>query len=95
MIDDEILKDEYYNVFNGLKSKNKFYQYLQKKYKEITLKEVGNFLDKQGLNQVFKKGDDKNRYNPVITKRLGEINIDLISMDFFKSENKGYKYIVF
>lgn len=95
-MNNNFLEDIYINPSLGLKSKQKLYLYVKQNYKDknITKEEIDDFINKQKPNQIFHP-TNTNKYNTIISRKLGEINADIMDMNYFKTENKGLRYILF
>ena len=94
---DDFLNDIYKRSDIGLKSRDKFYQYLQKNYKDkgITYDDVDNFLSKQKSEQLYKVVKNDGLYNKTISYGIGDcLQIDTMDLNPYKSQNKNYRYIL-
>ena len=93
----DFLIDIYLDPSIGLKSVNKMYIYLKTKHpnKNITKKELNDFLSKRKENQLFKQVKTDNLFNKTIAENVGyTLQIDTMDFNSYKSQNKGYRYIL-
>ncbi len=83
----KILKQLYYDPKTGLQSKTKFKAIVKKLHPEISAKEVDDFLAKQELTQINKKGTFKGFYK--ITAPPDSYQMDIFFMNAYKKQNKN------
>ena len=79
------------------KSQQKLYQYIKKNYpnEKFTLKQIKEFFDKQETNQIFKPVKrDLNRFNEIKVYKVGNLQMDIMDMNYYKKYNKNYRYIL-
>ena len=77
--------------------KQRFYQAVKKKYPKanITLKQVDEYLKRDDSYTLHKPVEKIKNFRRVFTKRIGYLyQIDLVDMQKFKSENKGFAWII-
>ena len=92
---ENVLKDVYDDEKNGLgKSQLTLYKFVRRNYLNITREDVGEFIRKQTNYQLTH--DFGHRVNkPIVSKYPQQLwCTDLISMEMYKKNNKGYLYIL-
>jgi len=91
----EKLNEVFYNSKTGYISKKKFVDVA--KLLKIKKKDAEDFYEKQAVNQIYKKSDQKNKFRSIESPRYepGDLQIDLqILTRFPKNENKKYLYLL-
>lgn len=89
----EKFKEIFYNTKSGYVSKNNFIKAV--KLLELNVKEAEKWYDKQPVNQIYKKQNQKKKYRRIESLEPGNLQIDLMIMSKFPSnKNKGYNYIL-
>ena len=83
----EILKELFYDPKTGLLSKTKFKIRVRKLHPEISNKEIEDFLQKQELSQVNRKGTFKGFFK--ITAPPNSYQMDIFFMNAYKKQNRN------
>ena len=85
--------EELYKKYNfpGL---DKFYQIVKKNGIDITKKELSQFIKKQFINQVYTKKSTPPKFIISYSPHT-RIQMDIVDMTRYKSQNKGYSYLFF
>jgi len=84
----DVLKELYYSSKTGLISKAKFKLKVKKLHPEITSKEIDDFLSKQELTQISKKGTFKGFHKIVAPPH--SYQIDIFFLNAYKRTNKNF-----
>lgn len=74
--------------------KAKLYQLAKKEGLKVTMKQVGDFLNKQYVQQVFSKKVQRKPGHIVAFEPDSRIQMDLIDMSNFAKKNGGYNWIM-
>ena len=91
---DEILKNIYYDVKTGYTSKEKLYKKAKGIDKNITLKNVKDFLDKQATYQITKQTKKEKEFNSIISPAIkNNYQMDLFFL-LNPTLNKNFKYLL-
>lgn len=83
----ELLSKLYADPKYGLQGRAKFIQKVRKDYRDISTKEINEFLDKQELRQINKKATFKGFYKIVDVPR--SFQMDVFFMHTYKSKNRN------
>ena len=83
---------KYYEKYN-FPNKNKFRSILKKEGVSISTKDLDSFLKKQEVNQIYNE-PVKLRGHTVSFEYLDRIEMDILNMENYATQNKGYAYIL-
>ncbi len=86
----DILKKIYYNPKTGFKTYKRLYEEAKKIDKNISMKDVINFLDGQEEYQINKRNDFIKQYQYKITAKKGYYQMDLTFYPKFGAKNRNY-----
>lgn len=89
------MEELYFNSKTGYMSKKNFIK--AAKLLKISSKDASDFYEKQAVNQIYKKQDQKRHFTPIESPRAqpGTLQIDLMIMTKFpKNQNKGNNYML-
>lgn len=74
---------------------NRFYRYAKKVYPGLKLHEVKEFLQSNDAYTIHREKRNVKKFRRIYTKGIGyQYNLDLIDLQAYSRENKGYRYIL-
>ena len=92
---EQIIKNSYYNPKTGFQSSAKLYKKLKIKYPEITHSKISDVINAQQTHQIHTIAKlTTEHYNQTKALGFGEIQMDLLDLSVYKSQNNGYRYIL-
>ena len=92
---EQIIKNAYYNPKTGFQSSAKLYKKLKIKYPEITHSKLSDVINAQQTHQIHTISKlTTEHYNQTKALGFGEIQMDLLDLSVYKSQNNGYRYIL-
>ena len=87
------LRDLYYDLANGYRSREKLYQKAREKGLKVSRREVKEWLETQDTYTIHKPIVRKHKFQKTYVKELADqIQLDLVDMGKYK--NKGYYWIL-
>jgi len=90
------LNELYYNNNNFVLNHNELYDLAKKNKLNLSHKQIEQFIEKQTINQLYKKPTTKTIYEPIRAFDLipGTLQIDLVDVSKFSRQNKGVHFIL-
>ena len=92
---EQIIKNTYYNPKTGFQSSIKLYKKLKIKYPEISLSKISDVINAQQTHQIHTIPKlTTEHYNQTRAFGFGEIQMDLLDLSVYKSQNNQFRYIL-
>ena len=95
IVNEQELRDIYYDPSEGYKSVEKLYQKAKEKGLGVSRKAVKNWLETQDTYTRYKPVVQKHKFLKTFVQNLADqMQMDLVDMGKYGNKNKGYRWIL-